>query len=175
MAMSLDYDTVFDLVRSGQADELHRRLDAELEDDPSPERRHSIAHWRSYAFRREKRYAEGLEHLRRDRDDFFCKTSAYSEAAELLDLLGRNAEAQAELEQAPFEAEAERFPVLVADARFMLLLIKVRGGYRPSDQDLDAFPDDFGTVILPGRPFKKKDLLALLAQRRPRQVRWTFE
>ena len=173
--MALDDQTVFGLLRSGQADELYRRLDAELEADPSLERRHLIAHWRSHAFVETRRYEDGVDHLRRCRDNFFCKTSAHSEAAELLDWLGRNAEAQAELEPAPFAAEAERFPVLVADARFMLLLIKVRGGYCPSDQELDAFPDDFGTVILPGRPFMKNDLLALVAQRRPRQVRWTFD
>lgn len=173
--MALDDETVFGLLRSGQADELHRRLDQELEADPSREQRHAIAHWRSHAFRQEKRFEDGLDHLRRDREDFLCKTSAYSEAAELLDALGRNDEAQAELEQAPFDVEAERFPVLVADARFMLLLMKVRGGYRPSDQELDIFPDDFGTVILPGHPFKKSDLLALIDRQRCRKIRWSFE
>lgn len=160
--MSFDHDTLFRLTRSGDFEKAHQWLDEQSQGDSSSETRNMVAHGRTHVLYSQKRLEDAINYIQKNRDDFLCKTSAYAEVAELMDLLGRNAEAQAELEKAPFEAEAERYPVLVADARFMLLLIKVRGGYRPSDIELDMFPDHFGTVILPGRPFMKSDLLKLI-------------
>lgn len=159
--MLLDHDVVLSLVRANSFDELHQLLNKEME-GASVERRHSIAHWRTHALVREKRLEDAIDHLRKNREDFLCKTSAYAEAAELLDLLGRNAEAQAELAGAPIIEEQDDYPVLVKDAKFIHLIIKIRGGYRPSDAEINAFPDDFGTVILPGRPFLKSDLIAMI-------------
>jgi hypothetical protein len=153
---------VFALLRENRAAQLHQELDDAL-GSASESDLNNIAHWRTHAFEREKRYEDAIVHLEKSKQHFFCKTLAHHEKAELLDCLGRNADAQVELEGAPFEAEADRFPVLVADARFFLLLLRVRGGYRPLQSELDCFPDDFGTVLMPGRPFSKADLLSMIS------------
>ena len=142
----LDEKSAYRLLQASATDQLHRKLDA-MQPGETPEDRFQIAHWRAAAFARERRFPEALDLLRRTRSDFPCRTVAHDEAARILEHLGRRGEAIEELRAAPFDEEAECFPELVKDAKFVLLYLLCRAGIKSVSPSLDEFDDEYRSVL----------------------------
>ena len=157
----LNADEVFRLLRAGNPGAVHDLIDAAFP-TATVEERHSMAHWRTAALLKEKRYQEALDHLEHSKIDYFCKTLAHHQKAEIYDRLGRGREALMELSQAPFEAEFDWHIALVTDARFFLLYLLAKENLPIKPDDLDLIPDDFASVFRGVGYFTKDDLKALI-------------
>lgn len=142
----LDPETFWLFLRAGNTHEAHNVLDA-ASPGSSSEDRFTIAHLRSAALRREGRFAEAVGILRSSRADFPCQTVSHDGVARLLEHMGRRDEAISELRSAPFESERDSFPLLVADARFLLLYLLSRAGQSTTDPSIEEFADDFETMV----------------------------
>ena len=163
----LNHDEVARLLRAGQASEVHQRLDA-LQPDATGAVRRSIAHWRTYALLHEKRYSEAMSHLEASENDYGCRSLVHHEKASILDVLGRQREAIAELRAAPLSSELESFPELVTDASFYLAYLMAKNGEVLPDFELSKIPDDYISVLpargqLYGAKVSKADIAALLS------------
>lgn len=164
----LDRNAFWQLLQASNTHKAHELLDA-ASPGISSEDRFLIAHLRSAALRRERRFAEAIATLRSSRSDFPCQTVSHDGSARLLEYIGRRDEAVAELRCAPFELEGERFPLLVTDARFFLLYLLARAGVSATDPCIDEFPEDYESMVPNGDHvnaaiISKRDLKKLLAQ-----------
>ena len=157
----LKSEEVFNLIRAGKLRALHDQLDAALHNASSDEL-HSIAHWRTAALLKEKRYDDALQYLEDSKDKYNCKTTAYQQKAEILDRLGRGPAAVAELSAAPFDVELKLHLSLVIDAFFFLLYLKEKNGISVAKSELDRIPDGFTSIINGMGPFTKHDLEAMI-------------
>ena len=164
--MTLDTEQFWRFLQAENAHEAHHLLDA-ASPGSSSEERFTIAHLRSAALRREGRFAEAIDILRSSRSDFPCQTVSHDGVARLLEHMGRRNEAISELRSAPFESEKDNFPLLVADARFLLLYLLSRAGQSTNDPRIEEFDDDYETMVPSARHVNaefvsKRDLQGLV-------------
>ena len=154
-------DEILPLYKQKDWAACHRLLDGALPGD-SPEQRHSIAHWRAATFKWEGRYREALDVLSRHRGDFNCKTSVCDMRARIYDNIGETGNAIDELRSAPFGEEMGRFPGLVMDAIYFYCFLLAREGREVPAKLLEAIPEDYVSMIVPGAFVDKARILAMM-------------
>lgn len=161
----IDDNKISAQLHKGDAIGVHEVLDASMPGE-TPEDKQSIAFWRTAALKKEKNYEGALDHLNNSKADYFCKTLVHHEMARILDHLGRDYEAIAALVGAPLDEEQEKHRLLVNEARFHLMFLRVRNGMEVDPLSLEGIPDDY-VAVLPtrqhifGRHVSKADLRAM--------------
>lgn len=164
----LNRDEIIRLYRADEFEVLHEHLDAALA-GASPDDRHSIAHWRSAALEKEKRYEEALEHLALSKSDFGSKTLVHHMRASILEVLGRDQEALDELQAAPLDGEIDLYYPLVVDAKFYILYFRAARNMPVDPAAIDEIPEGYRSVLpgnghIFGAQVSKDELAAMIGK-----------
>ena len=122
------------------------------------------AYWHVVTLMREQRYEEAMDLLRERAELFNRQCLVQRKIASILNKLGRNQEALAELSKAPVEEEMEAFYALALDAKFLYFYLLAKSGDRSIRKRLDEIPDDYRHFTIDGKFLTKPDIASLLNQ-----------
>lgn len=148
---------IIDLLRHKDWAAAHEFLNDEEMSDPGEA---TVAYWRSVILRSEGRYQEALKFLENNLHRFECKTSVFHKRAELFQMMGKDGEALAEIENAPMDDEFDDHWALVLDAKFFRLYLMTLTGLPVAPEQWDEIPDGYISLMPTDEKVSKDELLA---------------
>jgi hypothetical protein len=165
-AIEMDPERFYDLIRDEEFDEAHRCLDTELQ-YASQEDAIWLHHRRVSVYLGERRYEEAVNHLKSHRNSCGTVTSVHESLAMIYEITGQDDLALNELETAPYDADQDIDPLLVADARFYRLYFRACRKLPIAQAEIDAFPPDYETYLpaagkMRGVLVKRSDIVDLV-------------